>query len=222
MNTNINKLAKLAKQDDPILVTLVNRWMLDKNRTDPIPDIILKSRGIFWGFIGFLAAFGICLTGAWDWNHYHSIVVYNRTLGVIYGIQSFVGLFASWTIHRIKKKICNEKNADDFCSAISLIERIYIEHGAALDMWQDELKIASTAGKSHFNSMTGQLEKLEKVSWRREDAKKFRERFHKEIHLLHALLLIPNDCREYFEPKPEQPPSPTVHEIFEKGALTAH
>jgi hypothetical protein len=218
---NINKLAKLAKQDDPILVGLVNRWMLDKNRTDPIPDILLKSKGIFWGFLGSLTFLGLILISAWDIFRYHSVSG-NLLQTVVLLCLASVSLLISVRISIIRGKISDEKNASEFCAAVSLVERIYIEFGAALDMWQDELKIASTAGKNHFYSMTDQLEKLEKISWRKKDADKLRERFHKELNMTHGLLLISSDRREYFKSKPEQPPSPTVHEIFEEGALTAH
>ena len=209
---NINNIVKLAKQDNETLVILVNRWMLDKSRIDPIPDILLKSQGIFYGFIGFLTS--LCAVGLVVWETiYHHFA--NRTkndllIWIILVSLVSLSLLISWKMHRIKSKISDAKNADEFCLALSLVEQIYLEGNAMLNIWQDKLEIAASFGRGYFYSQADQLEKLEKVSWRKEDARKLREIFRRELGLLSNLLVIPSNYREYFGSPKEPVPAETA------------
>lgn len=199
---NVMVIAKLAKDNNSTLATLVNRWTLDGNRANPFPDIFLKSQAIGFASTCFWIVIVAMLLGIYGYMHRVWATSHIYIVSVTIGLLVSAWAFCHWKMKSCINNISDHNNLDKFCSAVALLERLYYEMAAdGCDMWREELHIANAIGQSYLYSQADELMRLEKIPWRKEDEQKFRKKFVIEFDLLTHILSISTNRKEYFERK---------------------
>ena len=181
---------------------MTNRWMKGMHRTDPINDILLKEKGLFYGFLGSILILSFIIVLGWRMIH-HSFIIMNHSIEWIVLFQGILMCVTSWKIHTIKQAISDDKNANEFCKIFELIELIHQDKNQSDIPWITfDDKTVGTAVESYLHEQALKLMEMEKIPWRRKHVEKMRQKFSKEFEALTSLMLLPSDYSRYFTTKP--------------------
>jgi hypothetical protein len=203
---NVIKIARLARQDDKTLVILVTRWVHGKNRIkwiNPIPDILLKSQEIALWFTGFLLMVGLLLTFVWGYHQYHTMLAESWSIwsiGMVFVLILALALVGRAMV-RTKMGICDNRNADEFCRSIAVIDRLRKEEGFIDDVWERGafLDVASVVVTNYLFSQAARLQELEGIPWRKKEEEIFNKQFTQELESLATIALLPSNRGLYFK-----------------------
>lgn len=194
---NIFKLVKLAKNDDPTLVFIVNRWMIRNPNpildANCIPGIIISALLLLLSlavtiFSGYIVYSGHRLPEQWinPW-------IYIVLLGTAGSVGSF--LF----VQKFVRKVNSIDNLTNFVCAISHFEEIM-----GKDWWTAHPKTRKNEkveAEAYLRKKAAQLVSLEKIPWRKHDANKFRKELFIEIDILELIALCESSREYYFQPE---------------------